>query len=71
VQCKRQLAGKLNEFLAPMQERRRELETNPGQLDEIMAAGNAKARAATQDTLGQVREAMHLNVFQTPSPASL
>lgn len=69
VQCKRQLAGKINEYLEPMRTRRRELETQPGMLDEIVAAGNAKARAETQSTLEQVREAMHLNTFTSPVAA--
>jgi tryptophanyl-tRNA synthetase len=61
VQCKRNLAAQVNERLAPIQGRRRELEKDPGMLDDIMAAGNARARQATQETLTKVRDAMHLN----------
>ena len=61
VQCKRNLAAKVNERLAPMQARRRELEQDPGMLDDILLAGNARCRAATQETLTKVRDAMHLN----------
>jgi tryptophanyl-tRNA synthetase len=61
VQCKRNLAVEVNALLAPIQERRRELERDPGMLDDIIADGNAKARQVTQDTLAQVRDAMQLN----------
>ncbi|MDB5097273.1 MAG: tryptophanyl-tRNA synthetase [Cyanobacteria bacterium RYN_339] len=61
VQCKRNLAVQVNERLAPIQARRRELETDPGMLDDIVIAGNARARQATQETLAKVRDAMHLN----------
>jgi tryptophanyl-tRNA synthetase len=61
VQCKRNLAAQVNERLAPIQARRRELETDRGMLDDIVVAGNQRARRATQETLEKVRDAMHLN----------
>lgn len=61
VQCKRQLAECMNGVLAPIQERRRELEAKPTLLDEVLAAGNAEARRVTAETMVRVREAMHLN----------
>ena len=68
VACKRGLATEINAFLDPMRERRRELEQEPGLLDDIIRQGNAKARAVTRETMAEVREAMHLNVFESPTP---
>jgi tryptophanyl-tRNA synthetase len=70
VQCKRQFASELNRTLAPIQERRRAFETKPSELDEILHAGSAKARAATRQTVEQVREAMHLNLPYQPATVS-
>jgi tryptophanyl-tRNA synthetase len=63
VQCKRSLAGVINAMLEPMRERRAELAKEPGRLDDIVAAGNQRARAVTAETVEQVREAMGLNQF--------
>lgn len=66
VQCKRNLAGEINALLEPMRERRAELATDKGLLDDILAEGNARAREATRETMEKVREAMHLNRFDAP-----
>ncbi|MNT76699.1 Tryptophan--tRNA ligase 2 [compost metagenome] len=63
VQDKKNLAAHLNEILAPIQARRAQLEREPGLLEDILAAGNAKARSATRETIEQVREIMQLNRF--------
>ena len=63
VQDKKALAAHINEILAPMQARRAELATNPGMLEDIIAQGNAKARATTRETVERVREIMKLNRF--------
>lgn len=66
VQCKRGLAGAVNELLAPLQARRRELERDPGTLDDILLAGNQKARETTQEVMARVRDAMKLNQPMAP-----
>ena len=58
IDCKKELAGRVVEFLRPIQERRRELAARPGKIDEILAAGNAKARAIADRTMGEVRDAV-------------
>jgi tryptophanyl-tRNA synthetase len=63
VQCKQQLAVGLNDLLAPIQERRRALESDQDALEAILQDGNAKARRATQETLEMVHDAMHLNRY--------
>lgn len=62
VQDKRRLAEVLNAILNPIRERRAEYASKPALLDEVIAEGNRKARAVAQETLAEVREAMHLNV---------
>lgn len=68
VACKRGLAEEVNGFLAPMRERRAELEQEKHLLDDIIREGNDKARAETRATMARVREAMNLNVFTPQAP---
>ena len=60
VACKKLLAGKMNEVLAPVVERRVKFEGNPRLVDEILAAGAERARTQAQKTLQVVREAMKI-----------
>ncbi len=61
VECKMRLANFLNEKLAPIRERRRELRQHPEKLDEILAAGAEKARKVARETMTEVRHAMNLD----------
>jgi tryptophanyl-tRNA synthetase len=61
VACKRELAESTNLFLAPMQERRRELEAQREKVVELVLEGTAKARAVAKATLERVKEQMHLD----------
>lgn len=60
VDCKKRLTANLNEALAPIRERRAQLEENPKELADILAAGADKARAVTSVTMAEVRAAMKL-----------
>ena len=60
VECKKRLATFLNEKLAPIRERRMELVRHPETLDEILAAGAAKARKVACETMAEVRASMNL-----------
>jgi tryptophanyl-tRNA synthetase len=60
VQCKELLGRKLIEFMAPIHEKRRELEEKPGHLEEILHSGEEKARKEASATLEAIREAMKL-----------
>ncbi|MCS7223599.1 MAG: tryptophan--tRNA ligase [Armatimonadetes bacterium] len=60
VACKERLAGKLNEALEPIRERRARWEQRPSEVDEILAVGAAKARQEAVKTMEQVRAAMKL-----------
>jgi tryptophanyl-tRNA synthetase len=58
LDCKRVLAESMAAHFAPIRERARELEARPGRIDEILAAGAARARGIARDTLRQARELM-------------
>jgi tryptophanyl-tRNA synthetase len=58
VDCKAELAEKLNGFMRPLRERRSSLDA--GDVDEILAAGADKARAVAKSTLDDVTRAMRL-----------
>ena len=60
VDCKRQLAGSINDFLEPMRERRREYEARPGYVREVLEDGGNRARAIAIRTIEEVYEKMGL-----------
>ncbi len=55
---KRYVTESVNGFLAPIRERRRELEGDMDYIKDVLREGNAQASAMAEETLGQVREAM-------------
>ncbi len=60
VDCKKMMAHHLNEFLGPIQERRRVYEGDPKKVWDILAAGTEKARCVAQTTMAEVRAAANL-----------
>jgi len=60
VDCKSNLAAKLNVALEPYRQRRSDLEKNPKELDDILEEGSRKARAVASQTLQEVKEAMKI-----------
>jgi len=60
VACKENLARKLNLFLTPLRQKRKELQEEPGLIYDILTAGAEKARQKASLTLKEVREAMGL-----------
>jgi tryptophanyl-tRNA synthetase len=60
VEVKKKLMIALNNFLAPIRERRAQYEAKPGLVEEVLAAGTDKARAEAEATMALVREAMGL-----------
>jgi tryptophanyl-tRNA synthetase len=60
VEDKADMARTLNEALAPLRERLRELDAHLGDVDEILSEGTKKARAVAQATLAEVKNAMGL-----------
>ncbi|MBI5566710.1 MAG: tryptophan--tRNA ligase [Chloroflexi bacterium] len=60
VEVKKKLNIALQNFLAPIRERRAHYEAKPGLIDEIIAAGAAKIRPISEETVAMAREAMGL-----------
>ena len=60
VDCKKMCGEAIAACFAPLRERRRPLEENPGRVKEVITAGDARARAAAEATMQLVREAMHI-----------
>ncbi|MCI0476062.1 MAG: tryptophan--tRNA ligase, partial [Anaerolineales bacterium] len=60
VEVKKKLAAALNAFLDPIRERRAYFAARPKLVDEILAAGIAKVRPISQQTVDDAREAMGL-----------
>ncbi|HKJ92504.1 MAG TPA: hypothetical protein VJ957_05005, partial [Longimicrobiales bacterium] len=64
VEVKKKLARALNAFLEPVRERRAELASRKGVVEEVLAAGNARMRAEAGATMARVREAMGLGYYK-------
>lgn len=60
VDCKKLLATNLEAVKGPIRERAADLHAHPQRLDEILAAGAQKARAAAEATMELVRERIGL-----------
>ncbi len=61
VEVKKKLNAALENFLAPIRERREYFQVRPHIVDEILAAGAAKVRPISQETVEMAREAMGLS----------
>jgi len=60
VDCKKLAAGHLNAYLTPIHERRKPYEENPQRVWEILEDGTKRARKVAQQTMAEVRKAVHL-----------
>lgn len=60
IDCKKLVADRIVERLAPIWEGRASLTRHPGQLDEIVEEGRRKATAVTSRTMDEVRDAMRI-----------
>jgi tryptophanyl-tRNA synthetase len=58
VECKKILAGYINERLAPFRIRREELAGNPGFVDELLEEGSRKATMISDAVMTEVRTAL-------------
>ena len=56
--CKRRLAAKVNEKMAPVREKRKYFENNQNELKDIIYEGSKKARIKAKDTLEKVEKAV-------------
>src|ERR1700728_314611 len=60
IECKGWAADAIVAELEPMQQRRRQYEDQPRLVHDILHSGSELARARAEETMEQVREAMHL-----------
>lgn len=60
AQCKRELAQKINEYLAPIREKREEYAKNPDTVREIIHNGSKRAQIKAQEVLERIREAVRM-----------
>lgn len=60
VDDKKRMAELINSFLEPIRTRRKELLKNPGEVDEIVRKGKARASEVARETMEKVRKAMKL-----------
>jgi len=60
VECKKELAGTLIEYLAPVHKKRKEFEKDPRRLERILAEGAGKARRVAAKTLEEAKRSMGL-----------
>jgi tryptophanyl-tRNA synthetase len=58
--CKKDLLGFMEPAFAEFRRRREGYAAKPGHVEEILAEGGRKARAAAQKTMDEVRRAMRL-----------
>ena len=63
VEVKQKLFAALENFLAPIRERRAGYESKPERVREIMLEGTRRARAVAQETMSEVRTAMKIAYF--------
>lgn len=61
VQCKRNLANKMVEYMSPIYERRQKIVNNPSIIREVIENGNKRARTTAQKTMEEVRKAMKID----------
>jgi tryptophanyl-tRNA synthetase len=60
IECKGWAADAIVAELAPLQERRKQYEADPGLVRDILYQGSVLAKARAEETMQQVRAAMHL-----------
>lgn len=58
--CKRELAGLVNDYFRSARDKRRELEANPDYIEDIIKTGTARAREEICKTLKQVKAIMKM-----------
>ena len=64
VQCKKELAENIIEYLRPMREKRAYYDAHPEEIDRILMEGTEKARQTAKETMKKVKKAMRLDYFE-------
>jgi tryptophanyl-tRNA synthetase len=61
VECKRLCAKAISDYLAPIRDRRKDLQTDEKVILEMLGDGAQRARARARETMSEVRQAMHFS----------
>ena len=61
VQCKKELIEAMNNFLKPIQEKRKFYEDNPEEVDKILEKGTKEAKEKAEETMKEVKKAMRID----------
>ena len=61
VQCKKELIEAMNNFLKPIQEKRKFYEDNPEEVNKILEKGTHEAKAKAEETMKEVKKAMRID----------
>ena len=61
VQCKKELIETMNEFLKPIQEKRKFYEENPEEVEKVLNKGTSDALEKAQETMKKVRKAIKID----------
>ena len=61
VQCKKELIEAMNNFLKPIQEKRKYYEENPEEVDKILEKGTNEAREKAIETMKEVKHSMKID----------
>lgn len=64
VDCKKELAKNIIDFLEPMREKRKYYEDRPEIVDKLLIEGTRKARETAKETMKKVKKAMRLDYFE-------
>ena len=63
VQCKKQLAKNIAEYLRPIREKRAYYDNNPEVIDKILIDGTNRARKKAKETMEKIKKSMRINYF--------
>jgi len=58
IECKKAMSDNLIRWIAPIRERRRDYEKNPGRVLELLDEGSKRAQNVSRETMSRVREAV-------------
>ena len=64
VQCKKELIGKMNEFLKEIREKKQYYRENPEEVLAILQKGTTDARKVAIETMKDVKKAMQIDYFE-------
>ena len=64
VNCKKELIQKMNEFLAPIRERKRYYQEHPEEIEKVLKDGTKVAKKRAEETMKDVKKAMQIDYFK-------